>query len=483
MNFYQTVLTCTILLTTLVHASIIIDKGYELAKRGSKKSSKPLEYTIMNYEDFYGVNLNIGSPEQTVGVALDLLTADIFVPSSNNSYCNKKVDSSGDIFNCTGGTFDTTASSTYFRNSSDPFYNTYRITDYASGYYAMDTFNINGVNVTNVSFAVADASNYTYGVMGLGLPAGEGSNLFELSSYNDVLHEYVNLPQILKNNKYTKSAVFSLFLNDQCGEGGKLLFGAVDHSKYLGKLYTVPVVNVYKNAGYKTPRRYDIGLYGIGAYTDSNNNETFSTTLFSASLDTTSDFSYFYKTIADKMASYVGATWDTNYSLYTLSCASINYNTSFVYDFGGFNIFVPMSNMAFVADAKNDTCYLGFKYHHMNSAILGTPLLSSAYLVFDQDNYEVSIGVANFKGAQVSSIQSVGKKIPKATKAPSYSNSWTSAPSNITLGGNMFTNTKSFSNPWTLTDDLGCAKITESSGSVLNNGRVEQQITSSTTNK
>lgn len=83
--------------------------------------------------------------------------------------------------------------------------------------------------------------------------------------------------------------------------------------------------------------------------------------------------------------------------------------------------------------------------------------MSSLYVVYDLENYELSFARANYDGAdstdskKIKTIPSASESIPEATKAPGYSSTWVSAVDTITLGGDIFDHSTKVSNPWAST--------------------------------
>ena len=95
-----------------------------------------------------------------------------------------------------------------------------------------------GLDLSGLSFAVANKSNSTVGVLGIGLPMLEVTYSGKVAVADKRSYQYDNFPLFLKRSGAIDATAYSLFLNDETQTSGSVLFGAVDHSKYLGQLYT-----------------------------------------------------------------------------------------------------------------------------------------------------------------------------------------------------------------------------------------------------
>ncbi|CCK71882.1 pepsin-like aspartic protease KNAG_0I00910 [Huiozyma naganishii CBS 8797] len=342
----------------------------------------------------------------------------------------------------TYGTFDHSKSST-FKSNNTAFAISYGDTSYASGSWGIDTMSINKLNVSGVSFAVANYSNSSMGVLGIGLPGLEVTNQLsntasgkkDIAAASSSLYQYANFPMVLKNDGIIHKVAYSLFLNDPQEQEGSVLFGAVDHSKYTGTLYTVPLVDIYHDSASSKPVEFDITLYGLGVDKDGSQS-TIATTTIPALLDSGTTISYFPAQLANEIARKFNATYDSRSGFYTMSCSYDTSNTNLVFDFGGFHITAPLDD--FVVQQSSQTCVLAIGPQQENWVVLGDVFLSNAYVVYDLENLEVSMAQANFDSSLPESVEVISSTVPSAVKAASYSNPWSSAVM-MSTGGNIFT--------------------------------------------
>lgn len=468
-------------------------------KRDSTSGDDYAEFDLANQQTFYSVDLKIGTPAQEVTVLVDTGSSDLWVMGSDNSLCSSNTNdfrelvkkqkrdevttvritlspdnvdssngdnplqwlseilpqvggfgtatqtvgsgsgayatgtssSSANSIDCSQyGTFNESESST-FKSNHTGFEISYGDDSYASGVWGTDTLHIGSVNVSDVSIAVANYTNSTIGVLGIGLPGLETT--YSGGSSSDS-YQYANFPIVLKDNGVIEHIAYSLYLDEPDASTGSILFGAVDHSKYVNGLYTVPLVNIYSQLGVSKPIEFDVTFYGIGVQTDSEN-VTIAQTSIPALLDSGTTISYFPPSLLTLIASQLGATYSSSLGYYTMNCVSDDDSTLLVFDFGGFHITAPLAD--FQSQISNSRCLLMMSTQ-ADRIILGDVFLQHAYVVYDLENLEISMGQANFDSSSSDdNIEVIGTTVPSAVQAPSYSSSWVST-NMINTRGNIF---------------------------------------------
>ncbi|CEP63195.1 pepsin-like aspartic protease LALA0_S07e04610g [Lachancea lanzarotensis] len=440
---------------------------------GSAKLTKRSDGTALVYlkneQTFYSVNIGVGTPEQNQTLLIDTGSSDLWLMGSNNPYCaksssKKNVDveekdlrswissitaqlstvtqvtgtqpgptsvSAGDAtLSCSQyGTFATDSSSSFKSNNSE-FYISYGDGTYALGTWGSDKVTLQDVQIPSVNFAVANESTSEFGVMGIGMEDLESTNTLSKDR-----RTYINFPSALVLQGDIQSRAFSLYLNKLEETQGTILFGGVDHSKYTGSLYTVPIINTYKNLGYANPIRFEITLQGLGI--DANNTQkTYTTTKIPVVLDSGSTISYLPASLVSAVASSLKAQYDSSSELYLFDCSEVSDDDSFVFDFGGFQIRSSLANYV-IQTSDSSQCALGMIPQTSGSYILGDNFLTAAYVVYDIDNMQISMAQANYNGGS-EDVEVISSSVPGATNAPMYSSTFSSAVS-ISTGGNIFT--------------------------------------------
>lgn len=460
-----------------------------------KRADGYVDVEIDNQNTFYSVDLEIGTPAQKVGVLIDTGSSDLWVPGSGNPFCSasrssskkkrqdytallssllsvfgtdvatdytytgiasatgsagtqtvptaltsgtvaatsiRSVPSSLATLDCSEfGTFDTSKSSSWQSNDTR-FYISYADGTFADGDWGVDEIHLDDVNVTGLSFAVSNYTDSQFGVLGIGLTGSESTYSGQLSTYNR--YQYDNFPIVLQRNGVIEKNAYSVFLNDLDADSGSILFGAVDHSKYTGTLYTVPMVNALRSRGYTEQIRLSITLQGIGV-TSSYGNETVTQTKYPALLDTGATFCYFPSSLAAAIASSVSATYSSSSGYYFVDCDSGS-DYDLVFDFGGFHIISPLSDYI-VTTSSSSQCVLGILPQSDNEITLGDAFLTSAYVVYDLEELEISLAQASYTSGD-EKIEVIRDSVPSAVAAPGYSSTWSTAAS-LSTGGNIFT--------------------------------------------
>lgn len=447
------------------------DKLYGSSYETASKRNKPRallykradgteEIDLTNQQSFYSVQLEIGTPSQEVVVLLDTGSSDLWVSSPDNPYCmsdsdmddnspfgwlTESVTASGTAtgssstsvatIDCSKyGTFDPSNSSTFSSNNT-AFSISYGDGTYASGTWGTDKLNLGDLNVSDVSIAVANSSNSTVGVMGIGLAGLESTYSGVSTSTTTQSYQYANFPIVLKNEGIIKKNAYSLFLNDANADSGSILFGGVDHSKYSGQLYTIPILNLYKSKGISTPLEFDVTVQGVGVSVG-NKQSTLTTSQMPALLDSGTTLTYLPYSLTELIAGSIGAQYSSRLGYYYMPCPSSNNDTQIVFNFGGFNIATNLTNYI-LSSGSSGTCILGMIPQSDDSAILGDMFLIHAYVVYDLESYEISMAQARFN-ATSDDIEAITSTVPGATPAPGYSSTWSTTQS-VTSGGNIFT--------------------------------------------
>lgn len=322
---------------------------------------------------------------------------------------------------CTAyGALDTSSSDSFSANSSAPGFSIeYADGTFAIGTWGTDTISVSGgANVSDVSFAVVNDTDSDFGVLGIGLVGLETTYSGSTSSGSSP-YTYENYPVRLKSSGAINKVLYSLYLNTADALSGSVLFGAVDHAKYSGELQTVPVVNIY-SAYYSDPIRLDIVLDSI-TLESSSQNVTVSLAHIPALLDSGTTLTYLPSSILSLLVSLLGASL-SSLGYYKLSC---DYNTDSAYavfNFSGVEIKVPMLDLILTSGLS---CYLGVLSQSADSttgisyAVLGDNFLRNAYLVYDLEDYEISLAQVSYSSDE--DIEVVTSSVPLAVKAAGYS--------------------------------------------------------------
>ncbi|ODQ79173.1 hypothetical protein BABINDRAFT_162222 [Babjeviella inositovora NRRL Y-12698] len=421
-----------------VHRGSSIDSA-ELgasAQLSKREADGVVTMQIVNENTFYMANLSVGSNSQNVGVLVDTGSSDLWIMGSDNSFCargtakrdlkqanpaDRQKRDTGNAIDCsTYGTFDKSAS-TSFQSNNTKFAIQYADNTFATGGWGYDKVVIGSLTVDNLSFAVADLSNSTMGVLGIGLAGLETT--YSSATTGSKPYMYENLPMKMKSDGLIEKNIYSLYLNQGIATYGSVLFGGVDHSKYVGNLVTVPIVNSLAKY-YANPLKTEITLDSVSY--EGNNLMSTSTI---ALLDSGSTLSYLPSSVVSAAVSALGLSYNSRVQAYTGSCSSFN-NKSFTFTFSGATITVPASNflMSLVLSNGQSSNTCAFGMIESSQTVLGDSFLRAAYVVYDLDDYEISLANANFgESANSENVVAVVSTIPDASSGASTGTSNTAA--------------------------------------------------------
>ena len=128
---------------------------------------------------------------------------------------------------------DLVLSNTFKANKSSPFYAAYGDGTYAEGAFGQDKLKYNELDLSGLSFAVANESNSTFGVLGIGLSTLEVTYSGKVAIMDKRSYEYDNFPLFLKHSGAIDATAYSLFHNSDFSRIGDFKRGKADpeHTK------------------------------------------------------------------------------------------------------------------------------------------------------------------------------------------------------------------------------------------------------------
>ncbi|KAG5356498.1 Aspartic proteinase yapsin-3 [Yarrowia sp. C11] len=400
---------------------------------------------LKNLVTYYEAVVDIGTPAQTVKLLIDTGSSDIWVIGSGNPDCGSAEDAANpnnDIIDCSiSGTFDTSKSSSWSQNTTD-FFIQYGDQTSAEGGWGTDTFAFGNTKVSGLSIAVAAKTNSSNGVMGIGLAGLESTITYR---GNDQIsgNPYENLPMKMKAEGLIKANAYSLWLNNLSSDSGNVLFGGVDYAKIDGDLFTVKLVNPQRSVSSK-PIAFYVGLDSV-SITDVKGVSGFITKQpVPALLDSGTTLTYLPQAAFNYVVRAMGATYDPQNG-YVCPCKN-GYSGHLDYNFSGANISVPLYQLTYpiqlqsssgkVVNAQfrngDDACLLLMQASE-DHVILGDSFLRAAYVVYNLDSYEVSMGQTKYGVSDTNIVEIDSKGVKNANPAPEYSSSFTNVNSETTV--------------------------------------------------
>lgn len=328
-----------------------------LRKRDDDTSAEILNMTSTSYL----IELDLGSPAQTVKVALDTGSSELWL----NPNCATAGNGAQERICNDHGHYSPS------RSDTSQISQTQNTITYGKGevqlQYVADTIQVPGtdINLNNVIFGYGlDSVDLTTGILGLSF--GEGIN----TPYATVVDE-------LADQNVTKTRAFSIALGkkDEPTGTGVISFGGIDTKKFSGDLHTMPVMGQLYGENIS---RYWVQLESIGIDMVNGPNETYRNSSFPVFFDTGATLSYLPEGIIQDMARDLNGQFDDQIALYTVPCDG---QGTFDFTFDGYTIKVDYEE--FIWDAGVDVCVLGADATNDNSYILGDSFLRSVYTVYD----------------------------------------------------------------------------------------------------
>lgn len=277
--------------------------------------------------------------------------------------------------------------------------------------------------------------------------------------YNDSTND--NLLDKLLDQELVNSTAYSIWLDDEAGTSGNLLFGAVDTAKVEGNLtrliseysYSQMIIRVVEINGTTSESGgvvpiivtsdEDDDSYGSNGYTSEEYSADY---LFTAIYSPTDSVSIFPTDIASQIWQMAGARYDDDLELAVISCsAAVDTETNFTLRLGGRETAGPvisasmsdlvittgefnMSAWSYLYDETDtNTCLFGVQNDSLSSInpgfTLGGPVLRRTFSVFDLANSELAVAPVKFDATSTSNVvpfASYGALTPSSTILCTY---------------------------------------------------------------
>lgn len=408
------------------HSESRVDSVSHMLVGNNINAEKVVTAALENEQVYYQITLDIGTPPQPIDFTIDTGSSDLWVMAADNPYCtNDPANTTG--INCTNSIYDPKMSETYF-NLHEPFQISYGDTTRAIGELSKDTIGIGSQQIFNATFAVANSSNASTCVFGIGF-IGDEANAYVHKNGSGVYPTYFNVPTMMKKQNLINTNAYSLWLNDKESDEGGILFGAVDKSKYEGDLHVMPIFNNYHEY-LEHPIQTRVMLNGL-----SIDNHTVAEFNIAVLLDSGTSFAYLPQEIVFSLGDSLGFTYEDILGYYYGGIdIALRRASSLALNFSGALIDIPIEDLLvalteddgspLVIDGESQVILaLGVaEDNYMN--ILGDVFLRAMYTVFDLDHYEIAIAKAksNVTSSEISLIEA---SIPGATPVPNYASTST----------------------------------------------------------
>lgn len=367
----------------------------------------------------YFATCSMGTPPQTLTLQLDTGSSDIWVPWNMATVCEEE--------RCTLGNFDPNASSTFTDAGKGAFDISYVDGSYSNGDYFMDSFQIAGATVSNVTMGLGLNTTITYGLAGVGYMLNEAI----VDTENSNSAAYPNLPVVMVNEGLINTNAYSLWLNDLDSSKGNILFGGIDTEKYVGNLARIDILENNKTNVHDS---FLVPITSLLAVSESGTDVLTSTEYpIEVVLDSGTTLSYLPNDIAEQIWREVGATYTRDVGLALLPCRMQNSKGHFSFGFAGpegprINVTMDELVLDLVTSGPpptfisgpfegEDACEFGIQNSSKSPFLLGDTFLRSAYVVYDLQNNEIGIAQTDFNSttSSIVAFEANGSNIPFST--------------------------------------------------------------------
>ncbi|AGO14095.1 AaceriAGR240Wp [[Ashbya] aceris (nom. inval.)] len=355
-------------------------------------------------EDHYATDIEVGTPPQKISVLFDTGSADLWVQTANNPFCIGAAHEQEEVhgvavtpyIDCNGLTiFDANSSRTLQVLSNNMYIN--YVNTFVDGSWAIDRLIICDQDVSGMQFGVVRVSNTEMnGILGVGY-----ERLEAVQGYAGATNvTYPNLPSTLKQRGVIQKVAYSVFLQATAESDGEVLFGAIDASKYIGNLHTVPVVNI--RSPQQQPNSFHIMLQGMGLHDQALPAGRLCTSKsYPALLDTGTNGMVVPSAVARCIAAALNATFNEDKRVFKIECPTEDDEREFTFNFGELQLVAPLSNFLIPAsDMGTEQCEVAIMPGESDTFTLGLPFLKAVYTVFNLEDNEISLAQANVKPQQ-----------------------------------------------------------------------------------
>lgn len=403
----------------------------------------------------YLVNITVGTPPQPQTLIIDTGSSDTILIASDASPCtkeklklNKRKHHHHDTpevehdSKCIGGSFNTSASSTFQMLSAGAINASYGVNATAAndvgGYVAdlvTDVVQIGKLVVSGTHLGLAHEASGNF--IGNGFVTGiMGLSYAVLEATGQSQPKYPTFVESLVGAKAIASRLYSIYLNE-LSSYGSLLFGGVDTEKYTGNLTTLNFLPSTVE-GVRQVQWFALRMEQVSVTHEDGTEETIvEPNEFQGAVwpDTGTSTWVVPSDTYNKIVNMTGATMTGSNAL--TPCSKISNNTSLTFTLSGngtnkAQLEVPLTSFFIPATLTDGSiaklqgevaCMLMVQEAAPDSTIflMGDPVMRAGYWVFDLDNGQVSIAQARLSSttSNIVTIEAGPQGIMNATHQPS----------------------------------------------------------------
>lgn len=366
--------------------------------------ANPFIANLENVQNLYAIQVQLGSPAQSLQLSLEIGNPDSWVPQVNSALCNSGSNAQG----CSDyGAFDPQASTSIESvTGNSTFHIVYPDQTDISGTFFKDKMIINDVTINNIQFAVASSGTTDIppflGILGIG---------YDSLEINAAYAEYNGFLSTLVSDNLINTAALSVWLDDPSASNGNLLFGGVDSSKYIEPLIAFPMVP--DSTG--STRYIQVALTGISFSSDGSSIDlTRSDYAQLAQIDPGVTVTYLPDDVYETIMTSLGA----NNNSYVPCSLGQDVTAKFTLNFngpGGPAIDVSLANLLHPLNAG--LCSVAIRPMSLANGfpLLGDSFMQSAYVVYDFTGKQLALAQSKSGGGSPNIKEIDSNGIPGAS--------------------------------------------------------------------
>ncbi|KAH8878607.1 acid protease, partial [Thozetella sp. PMI_491] len=366
---------------------------------GASKRQNAVDLTRAFLGAAYTIEVQLGTPEQTVSVQLDSGSSELWVnPNCSNypgleNWCKSQ------------GFFNSSTSSTF--NNTGPDGSIVYGGGNVTFRYATDNVRVGSTKVIRQRFGVAtDSYTEQFGILGIAPYMYPACSDPYCQAYLDkYAPRYPFFIESLVSQGFIASQAFSLDLRSIENPTGSLIYGGIDTGKYIGELEKLPIPSPSQTPDGSI--RYWVSLDSV-----STNNALLSNGSIVAILDSGSTLTrlppYLHHAIAQSIPT--SQLLSGNSGLYTVNCSMMDVDATVDFKFGGKVIQVAYKDIIYIGGYQ--FCLVGTVPAQDDFYILADSFLRAAYVVFDIDQMNIHMAQAADCGTNIMAIGSGADAVP-----------------------------------------------------------------------
>ncbi|KAK5206449.1 hypothetical protein LTR47_006054 [Exophiala xenobiotica] len=355
-----------------------------LSQRGSVKRDGLLPVTLTNDAISYDIEVEVGTPPQTLSLQLDTGSSDLWVltpGSCDTTTC--KCPTGG----CTYFDAESSTTAELLDNSEVQFNFTYG-SGQVSGKYVTDNIEVGGAQLSDAIIALAvDDIQESRGILGVGLPTGESHDI----------PTHAGILELLVEQGFISSTSYSLYLDDYALQTGQVIFGGFDTSLYTGQLVALPIVPSSDGDSRLTVEWTGLSIYVEGSMKYSSGGSSLDAAPATL-LDSGTTLAYVPNDIFQAFAEIFSLEQDPDTGVWLGLCTIQSWNVRLEFAFGmAVTISVPASQILRAWDSSGTYCQFGFQPAGDSTLyILGDAFLTSAYVYYDFNAMQIGLAQAGW---------------------------------------------------------------------------------------